>query len=84
MRSGSYIKLYYLGPIKQLDSIVAVSGLAALPGASYVSVECDALTSRGWLATNNQPDPFCSSSNIAVPQRADPGGYLMQDREASK
>lgn len=84
IRSGSFIKLYHLGPLAELQALVAASGLAGLPGASFVSCACDALTSRGWLATNNQPDPFCSSGNIAVPQRADPGGALMQDREASK
>lgn len=84
MRSGSFIKLYHLGPLGELQALVAASGLAGLPGASFVLCACDALTSRGWLATNNQPDPFCSSGNIAVPQRADPGGALMQDREGSK
>jgi hypothetical protein len=84
MRSGSYIKLYHLGTVKELDTLISKGGLAALPKATYVSMECDALSSRGWLATNNQPDPFCSSGNIAVPQRAEPGGQLMQDREASK
>jgi hypothetical protein len=84
MRSGSFIKLYHLGPKQQLDALINESGLVALPGASYASVQCDALSSRGWLATNNQPDPFCASGNMAVPQRAEPGGVLVQDREASK
>jgi hypothetical protein len=87
VRGGCHLKLYHLGSAPQLAALVAASGLAALPGASYRAVECDTLGSRGWLATRGAGgtgDPFCSSDNVAVPLRAEPGGLLMQDREAAK
>ncbi|KAF8067329.1 FOX1 [Scenedesmus sp. PABB004] len=83
VRAGSDIKLYWLGDKAELRRLINASGLAALPGADYVDIECDVLGSRGWLVGSGWAPLRCPADNVAVPARA-PGGPLMRVREASK
>ena len=75
------MKFYYLGPAKELRTIILEkSGLAKYPGASYQAIECGSLGSRWWLV--NSAKPMACGSGISVSQRLD--STLLADKEASK
>jgi len=75
------MKFYYLGPAKELRSIILEeSGLAKYTGATYQAVECGSLDSRWWLV--NSAKPMACGKGISVSQRLDT--TLLAGKEASK